>query len=185
MIGTTSPWKSDGKSDIIRRLHKVTETCCIPQPADRSGSAWPSGSPARCSSSPGWSGCSPEFAVGREKQKGSEEDRPGAEETRLNISIRQLREWMQRHHQRYCLFKFPFTIQLSQTQAKIWLINHYHLLCFCRRWFVALCFWWRFMLCLQPNTRWVRSHSHISTFALKCECCECTVRSCPNLSHFL
>lgn len=72
---------------IIRWLYKGTETCCIPQPADRSGSAWPSGSPVRCSSSPGWSGCSPEFAVGREKQKGSEEERPGAEETRLNISI--------------------------------------------------------------------------------------------------
>lgn len=85
---TSSLRKSiENPSGIIRWLYEDTETCCIPQPADRSGSAWPSGSPVRCSSSPGWSGCSPEFAVGREKQKGSEEERPGAEETRLNISI--------------------------------------------------------------------------------------------------
>lgn len=44
-----------------------------PRPAGRSGWVWPFGSPVRCSSSPGWSGCSPGFAVRTAKGKRRQE----------------------------------------------------------------------------------------------------------------
>lgn len=61
---TTSPWT------LMERLTQGhIWTFCIPPPVGRFESVWPFGSPVHCCASQGWSGCSPVFAVRREKEK--------------------------------------------------------------------------------------------------------------------